>query len=68
MRQPWGLALTIQPPPEPKPKYTRQEAKRRGCPRYWNDNPCINGHIDFRRTSNGECVVCNYVRSIKPHA
>lgn len=36
----------------------RKEALASGAPRFWTGEPCRNGHIDWRLTSNGTCLQC----------
>lgn len=36
----------------------RYEAQQKGKKKYMSDKPCKRGHIDFRITSTGSCVVC----------
>lgn len=37
---------------------SRADAKRLGLTRYCTGLPCIAGHVDERRTNNGECIAC----------
>lgn len=37
----------------------RHEAKIRGELTYWTGKPCKKGHVDFRRTDNGNCCTCD---------
>ena len=39
-------------------RITRAAAKLRGLRIYFTGKPCINGHIDDRMVSNGNCVTC----------
>lgn len=36
----------------------RYEAQQKGEKKYMSDKPCKRGHIDFRITATGSCVVC----------
>ncbi len=36
---------------------------REGRPRFWTGRPCSDGHLAERRTSNGNCVVCQRLHS-----
>lgn len=49
------------------PEVTKQEAREKGLDRYFNPGmPCIHGHLAQRHTSNGGCVICDYIRRGKP--
>ena len=37
---------------------TRKEAMLNNGKQYFTGNPCPKGHITFRKTKNGECVIC----------
>ena len=45
-------ALAFQP-------LTREEAAKRGLPRFWTGRPCKLGHWSQRYVSNRQCVECN---------
>lgn len=37
---------------------TRKQAKENGSKFYFTGKPCHKGHIDYRHTSQGNCVTC----------
>lgn len=39
---------------------TRAEAKAKGLAHYYPGSTCKNGHIDQRRTDNGQCMQCRH--------
>jgi hypothetical protein len=39
-------------------RITRAAAKLRGLKTYFTGQPCINGHVDDRAVSNGNCMTC----------
>jgi hypothetical protein len=44
---------------------TRAEAKARGLRRYFTGEPCHNGHVTERLTSNGLCRACRKIATAK---
>ena len=46
---------------------TREEAYARGVVHYFNNIPCFKGHLSYRYTSTGHCVMCNQIKEkLKP--
>ena len=45
------------------PVITRKEAKDHSLSRYFTGNSCAAGHISERRTGNGDCIICERIRS-----
>lgn len=43
-------------------KVSRQVALEEGLKFYFNGNPCVNGHVDFRLVSNYCCYTCSKAR------
>lgn len=41
---------------------SRKQALFIGLKRYFTGKPCKHGHIDFRKSSNGECFSCNRIQ------
>lgn len=44
-------------------KAARHEAKLKGIKRYFTGEPCVNGHVSDRQTSNGCCIACQVQRT-----
>lgn len=40
-------------------KMTRQEAIDKKINQFFNGEPCLRGHIDYRWTLNGRCKACS---------
>lgn len=55
-------------PPYDGPIVTRAQAKAAGLPRYFNGNPCPQGHVVERVTANGTCRLCSNGMARKAHA
>lgn len=43
--------------------FARKSASARGLERYFTGQPCKNGHLSQRRTSDGHCLQCRVQRS-----
>ena len=43
-------------------RITREAAKLRGLRTFFTGSECINGHIDDRLVSNGNCVTCTQMK------
>lgn len=41
---------------------TRKTAKERGLVRYFTGKPCLNNHVNSRKTSSGSCRECDLMR------
>jgi len=48
-------------------RLTRETAKLRGLRTFFTGKECINGHIDDRLVSNGNCVTCTQMKVRKTY-
>ena len=50
---------------QPRLPPSRKEALKVNAKRYFTGKPCKYGHVDDRKTSNGRCVECDRLDSLK---